>query len=524
MNIQQCPGAGIRLLSLLAMLAVIVISVSCSREPEPASPPNIILIFADDLGYSETGAYGQELIETPNIDALASSGVRFTDFYSGAPVCAPARCVLLTGKHLGHAFIRGNHEWGERGDVWDFAKATEDPNLEGQYPIPADTVTLGKLLKQAGYATGCVGKWGLGPPLSEGRPNNQGFDFYYGYNCQRQAHTYFPLHLWKNEEKDPLDNELVVPRTLLEEGADPYDPASYEKFWLNDFAPDFMIREALDFMRSNRDNPFFLYYATPIPHNPLQAPPEWVDHYVEKFGDEEPYLGDKGYFPHRYPHAAYAAQISYMDDQVGQMVSLLKEMGVYENTIILFTSDNGPTTGGGTDPKYFNSVDPFRDDPGWVKGSLREGGIREPLLASWPGRIQPGTESGHISALWDILPTLCEIAGAPLPEDIDGISMLPALTGESEQKEHEYLYWESRPRGEQVVRKGPWKGFRGNINEGDLTIELYNLDEDPAESNDVADEHPEIVEEMATIMKAARTVPEVERFRFAELGDPVPGE
>ena len=503
---------------IMLMLVSLLLSASCSREPETASRPNIILIMADDLGYAEIGAYGQELIETPNIDELASNGIRFTQFYSGAPVCAPARCVLLTGKHLGHAFIRGNHEWDERGDVWDFAKASADPNLEGQYPIPADTVTAGKLLQQAGYATGCVGKWGLGGPLSDGIPTRQGFDFFYGYNCQRQAHTYFPQHLWKNEEKVPLNNELVEPRTRLEEGADPMDPASYEKFWLTDFAPDSMISEALGFIRDNREKPFFLYFATPIPHNPLQAPQEWVDHYREKFGEEEPYLGDKGYFPHRYPHAAYAAQISYMDDQVGQMTALLKELGLYENTLIIFTSDNGPTYTGGFDAAYFDSAKPFRSDHGWGKGFLREGGIRVPMVASWPGHIKAGIESSHISAFWDMLPTLCEITGAEVPGDIDGLSMLPALTGEARQEEHEYLYWEFKP-GQQAVRMGPWKGFRGDINNGNLALELYNLDEDPTESNNIADQHPEIVEKIENIMKTARTKPEVERFRFAELGD-----
>ena len=505
--------------AVLLLLAVSLLSYSCKPEPQAFQPPNIVLILADDLGYGETGAYGQELIETPNIDDLATNGIKFTQHYSGAPVCAPARCVLLTGKHLGHSFVRGNHEWAERGDVWDFAKATEDPGLEGQYPIPADTVTVGKLLQQAGYATGCVGKWGLGAPGSEGVPNKQGFDFFYGYNCQRQAHTYFPLHMWKNEEKVQLDNELVVPGTKLEEGADPKDPESYKKFWLNDFSPDFMIKEALDFIRGSKEKPFFLYFATPIPHNPLQAPREWVDHYVEKLGDEEPYLGERGYFPHRYPHAAYAAQISYMDDQVGQITDLLKELGIYENTVIMFTSDNGPTYSGGTDAGYFDSAKPFRSEHGWGKGFLREGGIRVPMIASWPGHIQPGSESGHISAFWDLLPTICEISGAAVPEDIDGISMLPSLIGKSEQQEHEYMYWEFRPRGQQAVRMGPWKGFRIDIDKGNMETELYNLEEDPSESNNVAADHPEIVEKIEAFMKSARTRPEVERFRFPELGD-----
>jgi arylsulfatase A-like enzyme len=503
---------------ILLILLFVLLSVSCSQKPKAVTPPNIIVILADDLGYAEVGAYGQELIETPNIDDLASNGIRFTQHYSGAPVCAPARCVLLTGKHLGHAFVRGNHEWDERGDVWDFAKSSEDPNLEGQFPLPTGTVTAGSLLQQAGYTTGLVGKWGLGGPLSESVPNKLGFDFFYGYNCQRQAHTYFPLHLWKNEEKVPLNNKLVLPGSKLDEGADPMDPASYDKFWLTDFSPDFMIKESLDFIRSNADNPFFLYFATPIPHNPIQAPKEWIDHYVEKFGDEEPYLGDKGYFPHRYPHAAYAAQISYMDDQIGQMVSLLKEMGIYENTVILFTSDNGPTYTGGFDAAFFDSAKPFRSDRGWAKGSLREGGIRVPMIASWPGHIQPGTEDSHISAFWDILPTLCEIAGITSPEDTDGISMLPALTGNLQQEEHEYLYWEFKPR-QQAVRLGLWKGYRGKIDESDLAVELYNLDEDPTESNNVAEQHPDIVNKIEEIMKTARTRPEVERFRFAKLGD-----
>ncbi|MBS3772089.1 MAG: sulfatase-like hydrolase/transferase, partial [Bacteroidales bacterium] len=280
---------------------------SCSGEGEKdakedkAQKPNIVYILTDDLGYGDVGCYGQDKIETPNIDELAEEGILFTQHYSGSPVSAPARCVLLTGKHTGHSYIRSNDPLGERGDVWDFEKASKDPGLEGQRPIPGETVTIGEVLQEAGYTTGCVGKWGLGPPMSEGAPNNQGFDFYYGYICQRQAHTYYPLHLWKNDEKDTLDNKLVPPHTELPEEADPYDPESYSRFRLTDYAPDLMIEETMQFLERNKQDPFFMYYATPIPHLPLQAPKRWVEHYVEKFGDEDPYTGDNGYFPSRYP-------------------------------------------------------------------------------------------------------------------------------------------------------------------------------------------------------------------------------
>ena len=281
---------------LLATLLIISISSSnISSEDKELAKPNIIYILADDLGYGELGVYGQEKIETPNIDKLALEGMRFTQHYAGAPVCAPSRCVFLTGKHTGHAYIRGNDEMTERGDVWNFAAASNDPFLEGQRPLPAGTVTIGTTLQQAGYKTACIGKWGLGGPLTEGAPNKQGFDFFYGYNCQRQAHTYTPLHLWRNDKKITLNNELVAPRTKLDSTANPNDSASYSIFEQPDLSTIFMEKEALSFIERNKDQPFFMLFASPLPHVPLQAPEKWVKYYQEKFGSEKPYLGNKGF-------------------------------------------------------------------------------------------------------------------------------------------------------------------------------------------------------------------------------------
>lgn len=489
---------------------------SCSKLNKR---PNIIFIMADDLGYAELGCYGQEKIETPNIDALAKTGMKFSQFYSGAPVCAPARCILMTGQHAGHAYIRGNDEWSERGDVWNFEAMFEDPNLEGQRPIPTGTPTVGHLLQSAGYKTAIVGKWGLGAPLTDGIPNKQGFDFFYGYNCQRQAHTFFPKHLWKNTDKVILDNDLVAPSTKLAEGAHPLEKESYEKFWLNQYSPDLMFDEISNFVDKNQKNPFFLYWATPIPHVPLQAPKNWVDYYVKKFGDEKPYTGDRGYFPHRYPRAAYAAMVSYLDKQVGQLVSQLKVLGLYENTIIMFTSDNGPTYAGGADSAFFDSAKPFSSATGRGKGNVYEGGIRVPLIVSWQEKIAPKSSSDHIAAFYDVLPTLCEIADVGPPENIDGKSFLPVLLGK-EQEQPKFLYWEFPAYGgQQAVRMGKWKGIRRDLNKGNLEIELYELEKDIGEATNVADQNPTVVEQIEEIMKTEHITAELEKFRIAALGD-----
>jgi arylsulfatase A-like enzyme len=504
--------------NLIFLLTSITINVSCVQNK--TQKPNIIYILADDLGYAELGSYGQELIRTPNIDRLAETGMRFTQHYSGAPVCAPARCVLLTGMHAGHAYIRGNDEWASRGDVWDYAKAVEDPNLEGQRPIPDSIPTIGNVLQEVGYKTAIVGKWGLGGPMTDGIPNNRGFDFFYGYNCQRQAHNLYPKHLWKNREKDWLDNEIIQPGAKLDSTADPYSEASYARFTQKDYAPALMQEEALGFIQRNKDKPFFLYYATPLTHVPLQVPESYVDEYGQEFGEEEPYIGDKGYFPHRYPHAAYAAMVSYLDDQVGEIVEELKELNIYDNTIIMFSSDNGPTYVGGADSRFFDSAKPFRSDYGRGKGYTYEGGIRIPLIVSWKDKIKAGSTSDHISAFWDVMPTLAEAAGTNAPNDIDGISFLPELLNQADQVEHEFLYWEFPSYGgQQAVRMGNWKAIRKDIFKGNMNIELYDLSSDITEENNIANDHPEIIRKVEQIMKNEHTEPHIDRFKIEQLGD-----
>lgn len=510
-------------LKIYLFLFTILFAASCSESKEAnKKQPNIIYIYADDLGYGELGVYGQEKIETPNIDALASAGMKFTQHYAGSTVCAPSRYMLMTGKHPGNAYIRGNDELTERGDVWSFEAMYDNPELEGQRPMPAETVTIADHLQSAGYKTAAIGKWGLGGPCTAGHPNEQGFDFFYGYLCQRQAHTYYPTYLWKNKERVYLDNEFVPPHQRLPEGLDPYDSSSYAKFQDQpDHSADMMHIETLQFIEDNQENMFFLYLPTPIPHVPLQAPQRWINYYVDKFGDEEPYPGGN-YTPVRYPNASYAALISYMDEQVGEIIKKLKDLGLYDNTLIMFSSDNGPTFTGGVDPEYFDSAAPFKGSYGWGKGYLHEGGIRVPMIASWKGVIPEGTISDHISAQWDIFPTFSEIAGLETPGDLDGVSFLPTLLGnENEQQEHDFLYWEFPGYGgQQAVRMGNWKAIRKNmVSDRNLEIELFDLDNDVREENNIADKHPDVVEKIRQIMESNRTSPEVDAFRIPVLGD-----
>lgn len=492
---------------------------SSSTATTEASPtkakPNIIFILADDLGYGDLGCYGQSLIETPNIDQLARDGMRFTNHYSGQTVSAPSRCVLLTGLHTGHAYVRGNNEMPERGNVWSHAAMLKDSSLEGQMPLPAGTVTFPSLLQGAGYITACIGKWGLGYPGSEGEPNKMGFDFFYGYNCQRQAHTYYPPFLYRNTHREYLDNKLLPPGTLLDKGADPNDLASYSKYNQKQYAPDLMYDEILKFIDSSKDKPFMLMWTTNVPHVALQAPEKWVDHYVKKFGDEKPYLGESGYFPARYPRATYAAMISYFDEQIGDLIRELKAKGIYDNTIIVFTSDNGPSFAGGADSPWFDSAKPFKSEFGWGKTSLREGGIRVPLIVSWPNHIAPGSTSNHVSAFWDFLPTFAQIGGYDAPKN-DGISMLPELKGQArKQKEHSYLYWEfPEGNGAKAVRMGKWKGIIENVRSGNKQVQLYNLEKDPKEQNNVASKFPKVVKKIEAIMKEAHTPPAVKSFEM----------
>ena len=509
--------------SLASLLLVGMFVFSCKDKTvveeisEESRKPNIIYILADDLGYAEVGAYGQEKIQTPNIDALAQSGMLFTQHYTSAPVCAPARYMFLTGKHAGHSYIRGNHEWGERGNVWDYISMAKDSTLEGQKPVPENTVTLADRLQEVGYKTAIIGKWGLGAPHTKSVPNEMGFDFFYGYNCQRQAHTYYPLHLYKNKNRVHLANDTVPPNTTLPKGADPNDPKSYAAYNLKAYSPDLMFNELTGFVEANSDKPFFLYWATPIPHVAIQAPQRWVDYYIEKFGEEKPYLGEQSYFPHKNPRAGYAAMVSYLDENIGKLMQQLKDKGVYDNTLIVFTSDNGPSYAGGADPEFFKSAKPFDGQYGKGKGFVYEGGIRVPMIASWPGHIKPGSKSDHISAHYDMLATFGEVAGYESPEDSDGISILPTLLSQEDQTNHEFMYWEFPEYGGQVaIRMDNWKVIRQNLknDKEEPTLELYNLKEDPTETTNVAAAHPDIIKKAAAIFSAEHTNAEEERFRI----------
>jgi arylsulfatase len=441
--------------------------------------PNIILILADDLGWGDIGSYGQTKIKTPNLDRMAAEGMRFRQFYSGSPVCAPSRCVLMTGKHGGHAYIRDNRE----------------VRPEGQWPIPAAEVTIAELLKSAGYVTGAFGKWGLGFVGTEGDPNRQGFDIFFGYNCQREAHNFYPDHLWRNDQRVAL------------EGNDRGLTGRH-------YSHDLIEAEALQFIRENKNKPFFLYAAFTIPHLALQVPEDSLAEYVGKW-DDPPYDGKNGYLPHPNPRAAYAAMVTRLDRSVGRIAALLKELNLDERTMVIFTSDNGGAFGevtrdfqfkpgrlGGTDYVFFGSTGPFRA----FKGSVYEGGVRVPFIARWPGRIKAGALSELPAVFYDALPTLCDLAGVKPPRNTDGLSILPTLLGKGRQAKHEFLFWDFNGYGgQQAVRLGDWKGVRRNLQLGEAGIELYNLATDVGEQRDAAAQHPEIARRMAEIMRREHT-------------------
>lgn len=454
------------------------------RWSDEKKRPNIVLILADDLGYGDLGCYGQEKIRTPNIDRLAAEGMRFTRFYCGAPVCAPSRCVLLTGKHLGHAAIRDNSE----------------VQPEGQLPLPAEEATLGELLQAAGYRTAAIGKWGLGPPNSSGDPNRQGFDLFFGYNCQRHAHNYYPSYLYRNAERIALDNPPFAAHQKFPADADPQDSRVFAQYQGSDYAPDLMLEEAVRFIRDHRDQPFFLYFASPIPHLALQVPESSLAEYLGQF-PETPYLGGKGYLPHRAPRACLAAMISHLDRQVGRIMETLDELGLADDTLILFTSDNGPPEDvGGADTQFFNSNGSLRG----FKGSVFEGGVRVPLVARWPGRIPTGTISSRIAIFYDLLPTLMEAIHRPTPSDCDGISFLPTLLGEEQPRQRDFILYEFYGYGgQQAVRMGRWKGVRQNCyRKPDGPLMLFDLEADPNETTDISAAHPDVVVRMEEILRA----------------------
>ncbi len=433
--------------------------------------PNLIFILADDLGYGDLGCYGQKLTRTPNIDKLAAGGLRFTDFYAGSTVCAPSRCVLMTGFHTGHAFIRGN----------------------GKDNLRPEDITIAETLQAAGYTTGLFGKWGLGHEGSSGIPTRQGFDEFYGYLDQSHAHNYYPSFLLDGERRVALSN--VVPK----EGKWGQGRAS-EK---SEYSHDLIVNRALAFVDQHRDEPFFLYLPLTIPHANNEA---------GKAGMEVPELGAYAERNWPEPQKALAAMITRMDRDVGRLVDRLREHGIDKNTLIIFTSDNGPHREGGNDPNFQDSNGPLNG----IKRALTEGGIRVPMIAYWPDVIAPGTESAHISAFQDVLPTLAEAAGekalAAVPADIDGISFFSTLRGKPDQLEHAELYWAFYERGSaRALRQGSWKSIQQPF---DSPVRLYNLEEDLGEETDLAQRYPERVQAMVTRMDEMYKASE--RWKFPE--------
>ena len=493
---------------MIAMVAAAAITITAGqRSSAPASPPatplNIVFILADDLGYGDLGAYGQHRIRTPRIDRLASEGMRFTQFYSGSTVCAPSRGAFLTGRHTGHAYVRDNQELG----------GFLDSEERGQLPLPPDHPTLARWLRARGYATAVVGKWGLGGPDSTGVPTKQGFDFFFGYLDQKQAHNYYPTHLWRNEERYPLRNDYFSPHQTLE--GNPNDRKSYDKYRGTDYAIDSMTHEAVEWLRAKKSTPFFLYFAPTIPHVALQVPEAAVKDYEGQFA-ETPYTGDKRYLPQRTPRAAYAAMITYLDAQVGRILDTLKEIGAEERTLVIFTSDNGaPYDVGGTPTEFFRSNGALRGQ----KGTLYEGGIRVPMIARWPGRIRAGATSDHIGANWDMWATFAELTGGAPPEGTDGLSIAPTLFARGDQRAHDALYWEFHSQGSsQAVRMGRWKGIRNNIlTQPGAPLELYDLDRDRGEATNVAAANPDVVRRIEDVMQRAHTPAALPKWNFTRV-------
>jgi arylsulfatase A-like enzyme len=437
-------------------LTVAMSAPGAASAGDAAKRPNIVFILADDLGYGDLGCYGQKKIKTPNLDRLAARGMRFTQFYAGSTVCAPSRCVLMTGKHTGHATIRGN----------------------ALIPLEANEVTVARLLKSLGYSTGLVGKWGLGEAGSVGVPNRQGFDYFFGYLNQVHAHNSYPDFLWRNEEKVPIAGNVVAKGIASKKAV---------------HSQDLFMKEALDFLDKSKSGPFFLYWAVTLPHannergsaegNGLEVP------------SDEPYTNE----PWSQTAKNYAAMVTYLDRDVGRLLAKLRELGIEDNTLVIFTSDNGPHREGGNDPSFFNSSGGLRG----IKRSLHEGGIRVPMIACWPGKIPAGSTSTHIAGFQDFLPTAVEVAGGKSPDKIDGISFLPALLGKANQKEHDHLYWEFYEGGfQQGARAGKWKAVRPLGGK----LELYDLDKDLAEKTDIAGEHPEIVVRMEAMLHNSHVV------------------
>ena len=482
-----------KITSSLQVLALLIFSTvaAAAADPSPKTgdlkKPNIVFIMADDLGWGEVGCYGQKKIKTPNLDRLAREGMRFLRHYTGAPVCAPARCVLMTGRHLGHAEIRNN---GDSGNGRKFP---------GQWPITAEAVTIAESLREAGYTTGGFGKWGLGPTDTSGSPIRQGFDRFYGYNCQRNAHSFFPPFLDDDEGIETINKKPIPGHQRKPEGqirADDYRSETY--------APDRILAEALKFLDDNRTRPFFLYCPFVEPHVAMHPPREWVQHYPEEWDKAKGvYRGQNGYLPHPRPRAGYAAMISDLDEHVGSILKRLDEHNLAENTLVIFTSDNGTTHRsrdpkfgvGGVDADFFNSTAGLRG----FKGSVYEGGIRVPCIIRWPGVTKPGGTDTTPSYFPDWFPTLCDVAGSKYPGKLDGDTLLPLLITARETKQsfqrRKPLIWEFHGyRGQLAVIDGKWKAVRQKVRTKQPgPWELYDLASDAAESRDLSQTHPEVV-------------------------------
>ncbi len=478
-------------------LALLLISASVFAQ-KTNSKPNVIYIFADDLGYGELGCYGQKKIKTPNLDRLAAGGIRFTQHYSSAPVCAPSRCGLMTGRHTGHTYIRGNYELG----------GFEDDKEGGQMPLNEGAFTLGHLFQQAGYKTGAVGKWGMGMANTSGNPNQQGFDFFFGLLCQKQSHNFYPTHLWKNGEKVLLNNSFIRVHKPMAEGDENYD-----YYVGKEYAIDKMTEQASAFITENKSKPFFLYLPYTLPHLSLQAPAEAVKEYIGQFEDK-PYRGQNGYASTRYQYATYAAMVSYLDKQVGMIWDLLKKSGLEENTIIMFSSDNGATFDKAVDTRFFESNGKFRG----VKRDVYEGGIRMPMIAYWKNKIKAGQTTDHVSAQYDVMATCADLLGTKPAAANDGISFLPTLLNRGTQKQHDFLYFEFPENGGQLaVRLGKWKGVKRNMKTNpDATWEVYDLSVDESEQNNIAAQHPELLPQLDAIVKREHRPSHLQEWEFVD--------
>ena len=475
-------------------------SVSQPVGQLPPLPPNIVLILADDLGYGELGCYGQTKIKTPHLDRLAAEGMRFTRGYTGAPVCAPARCVLLTGQHLPTAQIRGNRD-----------NAQYKQGQEGQWPLSEGTVTLPGLLQDAGYTTGGFGKWGLGNAANSGNPQAMGFDTFYGYYCQRVAHSYFPPYLNHNDRREVINRPGVPGHARVPDGEDTTD---FARFQGRIYAPDRILEEALQFLREHSEERFFLYLPFVEPHVAMQPPQEWVERYPKEW-DALPYLGRRGYTPHPRPRAGYAAMISDLDEHVGTILAELDALGLREDTLVLFTSDNGPTHDvGGVDTQFFDSTAGLRGR----KGSLWEGGLRVPWIVRWPGRIPEGSRCASPVAFQDLLPTLVSLAGGIPPKDLSGENVT-RLFSKPDTPRRRPLLWEFHGYGGQQAVLFPKgiKVIRQKIHKGPGPWQVYDLNEDPGETRDLAEEQPTWVYRAEELLRTERTVSDV--FPFPTLDE-----